>query len=99
MSADVLAARTTSLKALRLTALGATLPALLEQARQQQPIYDIFLQQAMDTELAGRATRAHARRLHAARLPAHNRRTRRWRRLTSASNPVSLSGSCASWPA
>jgi DNA replication protein DnaC len=60
-----------SLKALGLTALAATIPALLEQARQQQPTYDVLLQQALDAELAGRAERARTRRLRAARLPAH----------------------------
>ena len=62
---------TSSLKALGLTALAATVPALLEQARQQQLTYDVFLSQALTAELAGRAERAHARRFRAARLPAH----------------------------
>ncbi len=59
-----------SLKALGLTALAATVPALLDQARQQEPTYDVFLAQALEAELAGRAERARARRLRAARLPA-----------------------------
>src|SRR5262249_28652709 len=71
LSTDVAAALSASLKALGLTALGATMPALLEQARQQQPTYDLFLRQALEAELVGRAARAHARRLRAARLPAH----------------------------
>jgi IstB-like ATP binding protein len=58
------------LKALGLTALGATLPTVLEQARQQQPTYDAFLRLALQAEVSGRAERAHARRLRAARLPA-----------------------------
>ena len=33
----------TALKALGLTALAATVPALLDQARQQEPTYDVFL--------------------------------------------------------
>jgi DNA replication protein DnaC len=61
---------TTALKALGLTALAATLPLLLDQARQQEPTYEMFLAQALEAEHAGRATRAHARRLRAARLPA-----------------------------
>jgi DNA replication protein DnaC len=58
------------LKALGLTALGTTLPTVLEQARQQQPTYDAFLRLALQAEVSGRAERAHARRLRAARLPA-----------------------------
>jgi DNA replication protein DnaC len=60
----------TALKALGLTALAATVSALLDQARHQEPTYDVFLMQALEAELAGRAERAHARRLRAARLPA-----------------------------
>jgi DNA replication protein DnaC len=75
MSDDVLeqvvGALPRSLKALGLTALAATVPALLEQARHHQPTYAVFLQHALDAELAGRADRAHARRLRAAQLPAH----------------------------
>jgi DNA replication protein DnaC len=59
-----------TLKALGLTALGATLPTVLEQARQQQSTYDAFLRAALQAEVTGRAERAHARRLRAARLPA-----------------------------
>src|SRR5260221_3456811 len=59
-----------TLKALGLTALGATLPTVLEQARHQQPTYDAFLRLALQAEVTGRAERAHARRLRAARLPA-----------------------------
>jgi DNA replication protein DnaC len=59
-----------SLKALGLTALAAGLPVVLEQARQQEPTYDVFLGQALAAELTGRRERAHARRLRAARLPA-----------------------------
>src|SRR5258706_654655 len=58
------------LKALGLTALGTTLPRVLEQARQRQPTYDAFLRLALQAEVTGRAERAHARRLRAARLPA-----------------------------
>ncbi len=61
---------TAALKALGLTALAATLPLLLDQARQQEPTYEVFLAQALEAEHAGRAARAHARRLRAARLPA-----------------------------
>jgi DNA replication protein DnaC len=60
----------TALKALGLTALAATLSTVLDQARQQEPTYDVFLAQALDAELAGRAERAQARRQRAARLPA-----------------------------
>jgi DNA replication protein DnaC len=59
-----------TLKALGLTALGATLPTVLEQARHQQPTYDEFLRLALQAAVTGRAERAHARRLRAARLPA-----------------------------
>jgi len=65
-SDDVLGA----LKALGLTALAATLPTVLEQARQQQPTYETFLHAALEAELTGRAERARARRLRTARLPA-----------------------------
>ncbi len=60
----------TTLKALGLTALGAALPTILEQARRQQPTYDAFLRLALQAEVTGRAERAQARRLRAARLPA-----------------------------
>jgi DNA replication protein DnaC len=59
-----------TLKALGLTALAATLPAVFEQARAQQPTSETFLQAAVEVELAGRAERARARRLRTARLPA-----------------------------
>jgi DNA replication protein DnaC len=68
---DVFETLTTALKALGLTALAASLPLLLEQARQQEPTYDVFLAHALEAERAGRAARAHARRLRSARLPAH----------------------------
>src|SRR5260370_39583475 len=59
-----------TLKALGLTALGATLPTVLEQARHQQPTYEEFLRLALQAEVSGRTERAHVRRLRAARLPA-----------------------------
>src|SRR5258706_603210 len=62
------------LKALGLTALGTTLPRVLEQARQQQPTYDAFLRLALQAEVTGRGEGAHARRLRAARLPARKTR-------------------------
>ena len=58
-----------SLRRLGLTTLAKAVPGLLETARQQQPTYESFLQQALDTEVQGRAERAQQRRLHAARLP------------------------------
>jgi DNA replication protein DnaC len=57
------------LKALRLTALAAALPSLLEQARKSQPTYATFLEQALQVELDARKQRAEARRRRAAHLP------------------------------
>src|SRR5258706_585220 len=48
----------------------ASLPAVLEQARQRQPTYEEFLRLALQAEVSGRAERAHVRRLRSARLPA-----------------------------
>jgi DNA replication protein DnaC len=58
-----------SLRRLGLTTLAAALPQVLATARQQQPAYEQFLHGALETELQGRAERAHARRLRAAHLP------------------------------
>jgi DNA replication protein DnaC len=58
------------LKRFGLTSLARSLPGLLEQARQQQWAYEIFLQQALGEEAVGRAERAYQRRLRAAHLPA-----------------------------
>jgi DNA replication protein DnaC len=58
------------LKRFGLTSVARGLPAILEQARQQQWTYDTFLQQALVAEEAGRAERAYQRRLRAAHLPA-----------------------------
>lgn len=59
------------LKQLGLTSLAATLPMLLDDARQQQISYELFLQRALGAELVGRQERALQRRLRAARLPSH----------------------------
>ncbi len=56
-------------KALGLTSLVAALPNLLEQARQTQPTYATFLEQALQVELDARRARAEARRRRAAHLP------------------------------
>lgn len=57
------------LRQLNLTSLPARLPALLEQARQQQFSYEAFLELALGSELQERQARAHERRLRGARLP------------------------------
>jgi DNA replication protein DnaC len=59
----------TTLHGLGLTSLAKALPDVLETARQEQWVYETFLQQAVGTEVAGRAQRAYARRLRAAHLP------------------------------
>jgi DNA replication protein DnaC len=56
-------------KALRLTSLATALPSLLEQARQTQPTYATFLEQALQVELDARKQRAEERRRRAAHLP------------------------------
>src|SRR3712207_1931342 len=61
------------LKPLGLTHLAEALPTVLDEARQQQLSYEAFLRRALQTELVGRQHRALARRLRAARLPAHTR--------------------------
>lgn len=58
-----------ALKGLGLTSLARAVPAVLESARQQQWAYETFLQQALGTEVAGRAQRAYERRVRAAHLP------------------------------
>jgi DNA replication protein DnaC len=60
---------TTVYQQLGLTSLGRVADALFQQARAQQWSHEDFLQQALAAELAGRAARAQARRLRAARLP------------------------------
>jgi DNA replication protein DnaC len=57
------------LKRLGLTQLARVLPALLDEARQQQLSYDAFLRQALEAELGGRQHRALERRVRAAHLP------------------------------
>lgn len=57
------------LKSLGLTQLVDALPHLLEQARQHQPTYAAFLQDALEAEVAGRAQRAQDRRRRAAKIP------------------------------
>lgn len=57
------------LKALGLTTLSTALPSLLEQARQSQPTYATFLEQALQVEVDARKQRAEARRRRAAHLP------------------------------
>jgi DNA replication protein DnaC len=64
----------TALQARGLTARAATVPAFLDQARQPEPTYAVCRTQALEAALAGRAERAHARRLRAARLPARKTR-------------------------
>jgi DNA replication protein DnaC len=59
-----------TLKALGLTSLAKAVPGVLETARQQQWPYETFLAQAVGAEVAGRAERAHARRVRAAHLPS-----------------------------
>ena len=61
----------TACKDLGLTSLAQMLPALLDTAREQQQPHELFLLQALEVELSGRAERARERRLRAARLPAH----------------------------
>lgn len=60
----------TALKGLGLTTLAKQIPTVLEAARQQQWSYETLLQQAVETELVGRAERAYERRIRAAHLPA-----------------------------
>ena len=60
---------TTPYQQLGLTSLGRVVDSLCQQANAQHWSYEDFLQQALDAELAGRAERAQARRLRAARLP------------------------------
>ncbi len=57
------------LKELRLTQVAQQLPALLDEARQQQLSYEAFLLRALSTEVTGRQQRALERRMRAARLP------------------------------
>jgi DNA replication protein DnaC len=59
----------TAYQLLGLTTLGRVAATLCQQARDQQWSYEDFLQQTLAVELAGRAERAQARRLRAARLP------------------------------
>lgn len=54
---------------LGLTSLAKMLPGVLEQARQAQPSYETFLQQALQAEVYGRKQRAQERRRRAAHLP------------------------------
>lgn len=61
------------LKPLGLTQLAQALPTLLDDARQQQLSYEAFLRRALESEVMGRQQRALARRIRAARLPAHTR--------------------------
>jgi DNA replication protein DnaC len=61
------------LKPLGLTQLAQVLPTLLDEARQQQLSYEAFLHRALEAEVVGRRQRALARRIRAARLPAHTR--------------------------
>lgn len=56
-------------KELGLTSLAKRLPQVLEQARQGQPSYETFLQQALQAEVDGRKQRAQERRRRAAHLP------------------------------
>jgi DNA replication protein DnaC len=60
----------TALKGLGLTTLAKQVPTVLEAARQQQWSYETLLQQAVETEVVGRAERAYERRVRAAHLPA-----------------------------
>ncbi len=60
----------TALKGLGLTTLAKQVPTVLEAARQHQWSYETLLQQALETELVGRAERAYERRVRAAHLPA-----------------------------
>ena len=57
------------LNQLRLQALATQLPALLDEARQQQLSYEAFLQRVLTVERDGRQQRALERRCRAARLP------------------------------
>jgi DNA replication protein DnaC len=59
-----------ALKGLGLTTLAKVVPTVLETARQEQWSYETLLQQAVGTELAGRAERAYQRRVRAAHLPS-----------------------------
>ena len=61
------------LKGLGLTSLAQALPMLLDEARQQQISYELFLQRALGAELHGRQERALQRRLRAAHLPSRAR--------------------------
>ena len=61
------------LKPLGLSHLAQALPALLEEARQQQLSYEAFLRRALQTKVVGHQQRALERRLRAARLPAQTR--------------------------
>ncbi len=56
-------------KQLNLTYLETALPQLLEAARHEQWTYETFLDRALAAELEGRAQKATARRLKAARIP------------------------------
>ena len=58
---------------LGLSHMASALPALLDEARQQQLSYDAFLRQALEVEVGGRQQRALERRIRAARLPRHVR--------------------------
>jgi DNA replication protein DnaC len=58
-----------TLKTLGLTTLAHALPAVLDQARTEQPDYATFLTSALGVEVAGRAQRACERRRRAAHLP------------------------------
>jgi DNA replication protein DnaC len=57
------------LRQLGLTSLARAVPTVLDTARAQQWPYETLLQQAVEAELAGRAQRAHERRVRAAHLP------------------------------
>jgi len=71
LGADVLRpAVAEALKGLGLTTLAKVVPTVLETARQEQWSYETLLQQAVGTELAGRAERAYQRRVRAAHLPS-----------------------------
>ncbi len=61
------------LKSLGLTSLAQALPMLLDDARQQQISYELFLQRALGAEISGRQERALQRRLRAAHLPSRAR--------------------------
>lgn len=54
---------------LNLTHLATQLPQMVEAARHEQLSYEAFLSRVLQTETDGRAAKAQARRVRAARLP------------------------------